>query len=118
MVTAMRSYLTKIPGFPVLMPRFGLHLTPWDEWNKPKGVPYWWTAYNKIKHQRDTEYHQAHLKNALNAFAGLFVVILYLYKDKAQHGELLPSPQLLRPGEGYFGGSTFGGYEFGINYRL
>jgi hypothetical protein len=38
----------KIPAFPVLLPRFGLSLTPWDEWNKPRGVPYWWTAYNKI----------------------------------------------------------------------
>jgi hypothetical protein len=108
----------KIPAFPVLLPRFGLRLTPWDEWNKQRGVPYWWTAYNKIKHQRDSEYHRAHLKNALNAAAGLFVAVLYLYKDKAQLGELLPSPQLLRPGEAHFGGSTFGGYEFGINYSL
>ena len=108
----------KIPEFTVLLPRFGLQLTPWDEWRKPDGVPFWWTAYNKIKHQRDSEYHRAHLKNALNAVAGLFVVVLYLYRDKAELGELLPSPQLLRPGEEHFGGSTFGGYEFGINYRL
>jgi len=110
--------LPKVPTFTVLLPRFGLRLTPWDEWIKPAGVPFWWTAYNKIKHEQDSEYHRAHLKNALNAVAGLFVVILYLYKEKAGLGELLPSPQLLRPGEEHFGGSTFGGYEFGISYRL
>jgi len=104
--------------FQVLLPRFGLTLTPWDEWNKPNGVPFWWTAYNKIKHHRDSEYHRASLKNALNSVAGLFVVVLYLYRDKARLGELLPSPQLLRVDEKHFGGTTHGGYEFGINYRL
>ena len=107
-----------IPQFEVLLPRFGLRLKPWDEWRKADGVPFWWTAYNKIKHHRDSEYHRAHLKNALNAVAGLFVMLLYLYKDKAQLGELLPSPQLLRVDEGHFGGTTSRGYEFGINYRL
>jgi len=107
-----------IPQFQILLPRFGLTLTPWDEWSKPNGVPLWWTAYNKIKHHRDSEYHRANLKNALNSVAGLFVMVVYLYKDKARLGELLPSPQLLRVGEEHFGGTTYGGYEFGINYRL
>ncbi len=107
-----------IPQFGVLLPRFGLRLSPWDEWNKANGVPVWWTAYNKIKHQRDSEYHQASLKNALNAVAGLFVMVLYLYKEKAQLGELVPSPQLLRVDRDHFGGTTHGGYEFGINYLL
>ncbi len=107
-----------IPQFEILLLRFGLRLKPWDEWNKAAGVPLWWTAYNKIKHHRDSEYHRANLKNALNAVAGLFVMVLYLYKEKAKLGELVPSPQLLRPDEKHFGGTTYGAYEFGINYRL
>ncbi len=107
-----------IGQFEVLLPRFGLSLRPWDEWNKPNGVPLWWTAYNKIKHKRDSEYGRANLKNALNAVAGLFVMVLYLYKNKAQSGELLPSPQLLRVGDKHFGGTTFLDYEFGVNYKL
>ncbi len=107
-----------IPQFGVLLPRFGLRLRPWDEWKKASGVPFWWTAYNRIKHHRDSEYHRANLKNALNAVAGLFVMVLYLYKHKAELGELLPSPELLRVDERHFGGTTQGGYEFGINYRL
>ena len=74
--------------FEVLVPRYGLRLKPWHSWDNPGGVPTWWTAYNKIKHHRDTEYYRASLKNVLKAVAGLFVVCLYLYKDKARLGEL------------------------------
>ncbi len=114
----MGTKLPAIAGFGVQLPRFGLTLHPWDEWKKKNGVPHWWTAYNKIKHNRHSDYHQANLKNALNATAGLLVVVLYLYPEKAGLGELVPLPQLLRPDEAHFGGLTHGGYEFGINYRL
>jgi hypothetical protein len=107
-----------VPCFEVLSPRYGLRLKPWDNWSDSHGVPVWWTAYNKIKHHRDTEYHRASLKNVLNAVAGLFVVCLYLYKDKAEHGELIPSPSILRPSEDRFGGVTHGGFEFSIKYNL
>jgi hypothetical protein len=108
----------RVPMFEVTLPRFGLILHPWDEWKKQNGVPFWWTAYNKTKHERNTEYHRANLKNALNAVAGLFVVVLHLYKEKATLGELVPSPQLLRVGEAHFGGSTMGQYEMGTHYVL
>lgn len=42
----IRPSFQDIPQFQILLPRFGLRLTPWDEWNKPNGVPFWWTAYN------------------------------------------------------------------------
>lgn len=100
-----------IPQFQIVLPRFGLTLTPWDEWNKPDGVPFWWTAYNKIKHHRDSEYYRATLKNALNSVAALFIMVLYLYKDKAREGELCPSPQLLRVDDSHFSGFTLDNYE-------
>jgi len=107
--TEIKSIVPGIPDFQVLMPRFGLTLQPWDEWRSRTGVPIWWTAYNKIKHHRDSHYHQASLRNALNAVAGLFVVVLYLYKDKARLGELLPAPQLLKVGVAHDGGFIVGG---------
>ncbi len=94
-----------IPGFTVLIPRFGLTLCPWDEWKSPTGVPFWWTAYNKIKHHRESDYHRANLKNALNAVSGLFVVVLYLYRKKAECGRLLPASQLLSVGPKHAGDS-------------
>ena len=114
----IKPIFPSIPQFEVLLPRFGLRLCPWDEWKKARGVPKWWTAYNKIKHDRDSEYELANLQNALNAVAALFVMVLYLYRDKAQSGKLLPVPRLLRVDEEHFSGTTFQDVEFGINYRL
>lgn len=107
-----------IQRFEVLLPRFGLELRPWDEWRKKRGVPLWWTAYNKVKHERDAHYERASLKNALNAVAGLFVIVLYLYKDRARLGELAPRPQLLRVGEQHHGGEMVGSYDTGFCYEL
>jgi len=114
----LKSLFPDISQFEVLIPRFGLTLRPWDEWNKKDGVPFWWTAYNKTKHERDSHYEEANLKNALNAVAGLFIVVLYLYRAEARQGELLPSPQMLRPDDIHFGGTTFDRFEFGFNYNL
>ena len=80
-----------IPKFEVLMPRHGLRLKPWTNWGRPNNPPAWWTAYNKTKHHRHTDYHKACLKNVLNAVSGLFVICLYLNKDRAEAGELTPS---------------------------
>ena len=107
-----------LPQFEVSLARFGLTLRPWDEWSKTNGVPLWWTAHNKIKHQRHSEYHRANLKNALNAVAGLFVAVLHLYSERARAGKLLPPALLLRVSDRYFLGDTHHGYEFGINYNV
>lgn len=107
-----------IKTFEVTLPRFGLKLTPWHNWNDENGVPDWWTAYNKIKHHRDSEFHQGNLKNALNAVAGLFIMVLHLYKEKAEMAQLLPSLQLFRVTEKHYDGCSHDGYEFGINYKL
>jgi hypothetical protein len=107
-----------IPDFEVLLPRYGLTLTPWSNWHSSNNPPDWWTAYNKIKHHRDTEYHQANLKNALNSLGGLFVMVLYLYKDKAISGNLAPPPKLLNVGQKQYGGFAIGGYDVGHSYIL
>jgi hypothetical protein len=107
-----------IPDFEVLLPRHGLRLKPWTIWNDPNRKPIWWDAYTKIKHHRDTEYDRANLKNALNAVGGLFVMVLYLYKEKAELGELAPSPQLLHVSAEHYGGFPIGGYESGYWYVL
>lgn len=107
-----------VAGFEVLLSQFGLTLRPWDEWCRPNGVPLWWTAYNKTKHHRDAEYHRANLRNMLNAIAGLFVMVLYLYRDKAEAGELVPVPQLLHVAQQNFGGILQSGNRLGFLYVL
>ena len=114
----IKSAYPKFPNFKVSISRFGLNLTPWEKWNESNGVPVWWTAYNKVKHHRDTDFHQANLKNVLNSVAGLFVITLYFYKDKAENAELIPMQSLLRVTEDNFEGATFNEIEFGIKYKF
>jgi len=85
----------RIATFEVRLPRFGLTLHPWDEWRHGRSTPSWWSDYNKVKHQRDQHFARANLKNALNAVAGLFVMVLHLYGEEARRGALVPPPQVL-----------------------
>jgi hypothetical protein len=113
----IKQAFPNIPNFEVLLPRYGMKLKPWSNWNVVNGVPDWWTAYNKIKHHRDSEYHRANLRNALNSVAGLFVVTLYVYREKATEGDLIPNPRLLRVTEEHFMGANLG-LDSGIAYNL
>lgn len=107
-----------IADFTIVFPRFSLELVPWAEWKKKDGVPSWWSAYNKAKHQRHAHYEQANLKNTLNAVAGLLVLVLHLYKESAVEGFLVPSPQILRVHDDNIEGITAGEYYKGVWYKL
>ena len=63
---------------------------PWLAWNDPTlDAPFWWTAYNKIKHSRTSvgeidgkkqEYYKfANQKYTLLALAGLYQILVYTY---------------------------------------
>jgi hypothetical protein len=84
----------QIAQFEVVAERFGLTMRPWREWAEGKS-PLWWTAYNDVKHQRDTHFKKASLENMLHAVAGLFVVCLYFYKEEAEAPALSPRPEVL-----------------------
>jgi hypothetical protein len=67
----------------VFVPRYGLMLTPWDQWSKNDGQqphPDWWSGHNKVKHQRDAYFKLATLHNALNAMGGLLVLAFHYYR--------------------------------------
>jgi hypothetical protein len=74
----------KLPGLTILIPRYGLTLKPWISWT-PNTPPLWWTAYNKVKHHRDTGFKQANLGNALNAVSALFSLTIYHYALQFQY---------------------------------
>lgn len=55
-------------------------------------TPYWWTAYNKVKHertsyynQRQTNYMRANLENLISAMAALFI-LEKLFLAKLENG--------------------------------
>lgn len=96
--------LANFPDFPlsqVEIPRFGIAFRPWEAWSSSDSPataknPPWWSAYNNVKHQRHTHFSDANLEHALQAVAGLFVLLLYCYPEEAEHGRLSPDPTLYR----------------------
>ncbi len=77
----------------VFLPKHGLKLTPWENWQK-QSAPDWWHGYNNVKHERNKNYEDANLKNTLNSMSGLFLFLLYLYKDNSYKCQLDPMPAL------------------------
>ena len=53
-------------------------LIPWSNWQKQDTSLKWWTAYNKVKHDRFKNITEANLENTLNALSGLFLVCVIL----------------------------------------
>ena len=88
--------------------------TSWSAQHSPK----WWTACNDVKHHRDSQFAAANLKNALDAVAGLFVMLLYAFPNEAEQGALHPRPQLFTIPESHVTG--YGPIEAGTPfcYRL
>jgi hypothetical protein len=76
-----------LPHYRVCIQRFGLNLNPWENWGKQEPCrPAWWSAYKKVKHERSEYFPQASLHNALNALAGLFVMLIYAFPEEAVQG--------------------------------
>ena len=103
--------------YPVRITRFGLKFKPWTSWTAAQS-PKWWVACNQVKHHRDSDFPAANLKHALNAVAGLFVMLLYAFPTEAQQGALNPRPQLFSIPESHITG--YGSVEDGapVEYRL
>jgi len=78
----------------VSLPSFGLNILPWDNWQNNK-TPNWWRDYNLVKHNRDEHYNLANLRNTIASLAGLFLAVLYFYKNEAEKGKLIPDSKLL-----------------------
>jgi hypothetical protein len=113
----IRPHYTHIEKMPVLIRRYGLTFTPWLNWQEDKS-PNWWKEYNNIKHERNSHFPEANLQNALNAMGGLFILLLYLYKEDAEEGLLVPNPSLFKVDEQYDGGLGIMGSDIYLQYNL
>jgi hypothetical protein len=92
-----KAITTKFQEFAFLsirIPRYSLELKPWREWHDGKN-PIWWRAYNDIKHERNVNFKQATLSNALNAVAGAFTLVCYICQKELRANLAEPWPQLL-----------------------
>jgi hypothetical protein len=107
---ALLSRIPELPTFEISVPRYGLKLTPWINWSGSSPTnPDWWGSYNKVKHQRDTHFQQATLKNALNAMGALLILTFFHYNlslgltEKDTSLQLQPESTLMRlPGQYYY----------------
>lgn len=111
------NHITNFKTFKVLVPTQGLELTPWSSWQNDK-PPLWWTANNKVKHQRHEHFEKASLKNCLNSVAGLYIAVLHLYFDQAINGDLLQLPKLFNVSDDHFGGTKMGRFGNSFVYKL
>ena len=90
----------KLTEIVVEFARNEIKLEPFKDWKVNK-TPSWWTANNKIKHFRHTEFKQASLENSLNSVAALFITNIYFYllmgeKDSdTTSNYLYPNPKLI-----------------------
>ncbi len=76
------------------IPRYGLQMVPWTNWQEADQNPDWWHAYNKVKHERGNNFEKANLKNLLNAMSGLFIALIYFYRGQTENNRIVPAPNL------------------------
>lgn len=65
----------KIRGIEISVRGYALKFTPFKEWID--APPVWWTANNKIKHERHSHFDHASLKNVLCAMSALLIANIY-----------------------------------------
>ena len=81
-ISLINKHLNGIISWKIQINKFGIKLeplTPFGNKDANKRIPEWWTAYNKVKHNLDTEFYQANLKNVLNALGALFICVHFYY---------------------------------------
>ncbi|SCZ67690.1 hypothetical protein [Thiohalomonas denitrificans] len=93
--TILRQHLQELENSPVTIPRYGLSLEPWSNWQRDE-TPDWWRDHNKVKHQRGEHFQLANLQNVLNAMGGLFLLILHYYR-LVDGRRIEPPPSLFTP---------------------
>ena len=91
-----RKHIPSLEKENVTIPRYGLVLSPWSNWQKNES-PDWWRGYNKVKHERNTYFEKASLKNVLNSMAGLLLLILHFYRGTTENNRIVPPPTLFIP---------------------
>ncbi|MGL6475799.1 hypothetical protein ACSZNN_13030 [Aeromonas hydrophila] len=75
---ALLPAIPDLPNTEVFIARYGLSFKQWSNWNGDQN-PFWWRSYNNVKHERDAFFHEATLKNALNALGALLIMTFHYY---------------------------------------
>jgi hypothetical protein len=92
----LRREISILENAQVEVPRYGLTLVPWSNWQQDK-TPTWWDAHNDVKHRRDEHFRLANVGHLLNAAAGLLLLTVCFYRQMTALQRLEPPPSLLKP---------------------
>ncbi|WP_122076980.1 hypothetical protein [Pseudophaeobacter sp. EL27] len=76
-----------ISGVSVRVDPFDLTFRPFESWSNDE-TPDWWTANNKVKHQRTEHFEMANLRNVLSAISGVLIANLYFQRDTSNRVEV------------------------------
>lgn len=70
------EYYIKMPSYPSIK-----HSNPFKDWNSenPTQSLVWYDAYNKTKHDRENNFSNANLKNAIDAVCAVFILFFTQY---------------------------------------
>ena len=92
-----RVFLDKLPDMvktEISIDRYGFSFKPWENWSQQDDSnPDWWGAYNKVKHERDTHFDKATLKNAINSIGALLILVFYYYSYELSNNGKSLSPK-------------------------
>lgn len=92
----LRGPFPEIERTEVTVPRYGLTLLPWSDWEHDQ-TPRWWSDYQLVKHQRAEYFSRGNLENVLNSVAGLLILTILYYRQTAKELHLRPIPVLFSP---------------------
>ncbi len=90
----------------ISLPRFGMTFIPWENWINDIN-PDWWKSHTNIKHKRSHYFHEANLKNTINAVGALLLTVIYLYRfilseELGENLDLQKTMSLLKPSGNLF----------------
>lgn len=89
--------LDKLPDMvttEISIDRYGFSFKPWENWSQQDDCnPDWWSAYNKVKHERNIYFYKATLKNAINSIGALLILVFYYYSYELSNNGKRLSPK-------------------------
>jgi len=92
----LKELLPELETSVVTLPRYGLELVPWSNWQENNN-PNWWRSHTNVKHERDQYFSEANIKNVLNSMAGLFLLVLHYYRNTINGRRIEPPPSIFTP---------------------
>lgn len=107
-----KGHYSKIYNIKVMIHRYGLDFMPFAGWDNQ--TPEWWTANNKVKHERHQHFGKASLKHVLNSLSALLIANIYFASEMGTLDDYVPGGLLLP--ENMIKVSSFGASAF--QYKL